>query len=57
MVARRSIAPGGPTRTDDEDAQWFDAKLLCHTVLGYGIDYGVADGEVRAVDPRNELRD
>lgn len=30
--------------TDGEDQHWFDAKLICQTELGYGMEYKINDG-------------
>jgi hypothetical protein len=51
LIAKRHLGPRISVRTDGEDAQWFDAKMLCQTVLGYGIEYAVTDGELLSVDP------
>jgi hypothetical protein len=31
--------------SDGEDKDWFDAKMLCDKLLGYGLGYGIDDKE------------
>jgi hypothetical protein len=54
LIAKRHLGPLIRVGTDGQDAQWFDAKMLCQTVLGYGIEYAVSDGELLPVDPGDE---
>jgi hypothetical protein len=54
LIAKRHLGTRISVRTDGDDAQWFAAKMLCQTVLGYGIEYAVTDGELLPVDPGDE---
>lgn len=33
-------------KTDGEDKDWFDAKVLCNNVLGYGMEYKIENREL-----------
>jgi hypothetical protein len=51
LIAKRHLGTRIRVRTEGEDERWFDAKLLCRTVLGYGIEYAIVNGK-RPVDSR-----
>lgn len=39
IVARHHLGPKIVVRSDGDDEQWADAKMLCQVVLGYGLQY------------------
>jgi len=47
LVAKHRLGELIRVRTDGEDPQWFDAKMLCQTVLGYGLEYEIGDDGLR----------
>jgi hypothetical protein len=57
LIAKRHLGTRIGVYTDGEEVQWFNAKLLCQSVLGYGIEYAVADGKLVPIDPGGESRD
>lgn len=47
LIARHRFGDPIQVKTDGEDAQWIDAKEVCQSVLGYGLEYEVDDGELK----------
>ena len=43
IVAKHHLKDDLKVSSDGEDEHWFDAKMLCQTVLGYGIEYAMGD--------------
>ena len=44
LIAKRHLKDSIQVATDGEDAHWFDARLLCHMELGYGLSFAVKNG-------------
>lgn len=45
IVAKHHMGDKLKVSTDGEDQHWFDAKMLCQTVLGYGLELGISETE------------
>lgn len=43
LIALKHNCPEVEVSSDGEDGQWFDGKLLCQSVLGYGLEYVVGE--------------
>jgi len=39
IILKRHLKGDIKVSSDGNDGQWFDGKQLCHTVLGYGLDF------------------
>jgi hypothetical protein len=50
LIAKRHLGNKIKVSTDGTDANWFDAKMLCQTVLGYGLEYEIRDDGLVPVD-------
>lgn len=51
IIAKRHLKENIRVSSDGEDQHWFDGKMLCQIILGYGLEYqigeeGVLDREV-----------
>lgn len=42
LIIAKHHLPNMVVRSDGEEAQWFDAKLLCAAELGYGLDFNLS---------------
>ncbi len=39
LIALKHHFPKSQVRSDGEDKDWIDGKILCHNLLGYGMDF------------------
>lgn len=49
LIAKRHIENRISVKTDGEDGHWWDAKMLCQSVLGYGADYQIQGDELKPI--------
>ena len=47
LIAKHVLQDEIIVRTDGDDSGWFDAKMLCQSLFGYGLEYEVVEGEIR----------
>lgn len=50
LIAKHRLGNTIKVSTDGTDANWFDAKMLCQMVLGYGLEYEVQAGVLLPVE-------
>ncbi len=49
IIAKRHLGESLKVSSDGEDQHWFDGKMLCQMVLGYGLEYAInKDGQLQA---------
>ncbi|MGR3220929.1 MAG: hypothetical protein ACUZ8H_14090 [Candidatus Anammoxibacter sp.] len=41
IIAKYHLTDKIEINTDGEDGNWFDGKMLCQSVLGYGLEYNI----------------
>ena len=44
IIAKKHLGCAIDVSSDGQDYHWFDAKLICQMVLGYGLDFNVDEG-------------
>ena len=43
IVAKRRLGDQFIVSSDGEDTHWWDGKMLCQSILGYGLEYRIPD--------------
>lgn len=47
IICKHHLGDKFVASSDGEDQHWFDGKMLCQTVLDYGLQYILVDGDLR----------
>jgi hypothetical protein len=55
VVAKHYLGDDIRVTTAGEDAHWFDARMLCQSELGYGMEYSISTDHVLSLDPAGVL--
>ena len=50
LIALKHYFPECKIKSDGNDKDWVDGKILCNNLLGYGITYSIDEGELKKQD-------
>lgn len=56
IICKHHLGDAIQVSSDGEDKDWFDAKMFCDKILGYGIGYSI-EPEAGTLEPRRCVRE